>query len=152
MSEKGGSSAGTKEDQTGGSTKSSHGRSAAEWTAFLVSLVILLALLGIVTFDLLDRGHHPPEIVVRPQPQAVQLQDGLYYLPIDVTNRGDETAQDLLIQVSIVSPDRPTQTGQIEIRFLGGGATSQATLAFRQNPARGHLQVDRVSFVRPSNL
>ncbi len=126
-----------------------HGRSAVEWVTFAVSAAILLALIGLVIVQQGGRGDQPASIEVQPQLQAVRRVGESYYLPVAVTNQGDQTAGDVRVEVSLVDGQGGRESSQFQIDFLAGGATRLGTAVFRGDPARGTVRAAVVSFVHP---
>ena len=125
------------------------GRSAAERTTLAISLAILALLVGLVGYQYVDGGADSPIVEVRPQLQAVRREGEAYYLPIEIANRGNRTAEDVLVRVSLASGEGRRESGEFQVPFLAGGATREGIIIFRADPARGELTVDTVSFVEP---
>jgi uncharacterized protein (TIGR02588 family) len=78
----------------------------------------------------------------------VRHEDGSYYLPIDVTNRGSETVAAVLVQAELSSAGE-TQNAELTIDFLASGETAEGTVVFTTDPATGDLKVEVVSFQPP---
>lgn len=125
------------------------GRSAAEWATLGFSLAVLALLVVLVGYEYVAGGTDPPIVEVRPQVQAVRREGEAYYLPVEIANRGDRTAEDVLVRLSLASGDGRRESGEFLIPFLAGGATREGIVIFRADPARGELTVDTVSFVEP---
>lgn len=126
-----------------------HGRSAAEWTSFGISLAIVLALVGLVGYLQFSRGSRPPTIDVAPRLDRVRQIGDVYYVPIDVANGGDLTAQDVRIVLAHASDGDRVQSSELRFEYLAGGETARGTVSFRQDPSRGSVGVDTLSFLEP---
>ena len=125
------------------------GRSAAEWATLGFSLAVLALLVVLVGYEYVAGGTDPPIVEVRPQVQAVRREGEAYYLPVEIANRGDRTAEDVLVRLSLASGDGRRESGEFLIPFLAGGAIREGIVIFRVDPALGELTVDTVSFVEP---
>jgi uncharacterized protein (TIGR02588 family) len=125
------------------------GRSIAEWVSVGISLAIVLALAGLVVYQYLVGGTRPPLVVVTPQLDAIRREADAYYLPVEVVNRGDKTAEDVRVLLSLSSDQGARQSAELGVDFLAGGETARWTVVFREDPSRGRLTVDMLSFLEP---
>jgi uncharacterized protein (TIGR02588 family) len=115
------------------------GRSAAEWTTLAVSIAVLVTLVGLVTYLYVAGGGEPAVIEVHPRLDAVRREQDAYYLPVQVINRGDRTAEDVRVALTRFDDAGPQESGEVAFRFLAGGETGHATIVFRGDPTRGTL-------------
>jgi uncharacterized protein (TIGR02588 family) len=114
-------------------------RTAAEWVTFGVSVLILLALVGLVIFQALTRGNRPSTIKVEPMLEEVRQSEGAYYLPINITNDGDQAVGDVEIQMSLASEGSEPETIAFTVQFLAGGESQEETVVFSKDPSQGEL-------------
>jgi uncharacterized protein (TIGR02588 family) len=114
-------------------------RTAAEWVTFSVSVLILLALVGLVIFQALTRGNRPSTIKVEPMLQEVRQSEGAFYLPITITNDGDEAVGDVEVQMSLASEGSEPETVAFTVQFLAGGESQEETVVFSKDPSKGEL-------------
>jgi uncharacterized protein (TIGR02588 family) len=121
----------------------------AEWTSLGVSLAIVLTMVGLVSYLHVVGPTHPPVIEVRPRLDAVRRVDGQYYVPVEITNRGDRTAQDVRVQVSLGSQPGCGEAATLAVDTLAGGATAHATVIFTEDPVQRELTVGASSFLAP---
>lgn len=124
-------------------------RSIAEWTSLGISLSILLVLVGLVGYEAVAGGTRPPMIEVTPRLDAIRRANDAYHVPIEITNGGDATAEDVRVRVSLGSDDGEREATELLVPFLAGGATANGTAAFRADPAQRRLTVDGISFLEP---
>ena len=129
--------------------RQSSGRSGAEWTTLSISTAILLILIGLISYQYLAGSNQPAHIEVRPQLQQVRQAGDRYYLPVEVTNTGDKTAEDVRVGVSLTSAGSGKASSQLRFMFLAGHETSRGTVVFKEDPSKGDLSVDAVSFLQP---
>ncbi|MGH2351175.1 MAG: hypothetical protein ACRDJN_06120 [Chloroflexota bacterium] len=115
-----------------------------------MSVVILVGLIGLVTYEHFSRGTAPAAIEVQPHLADVRRNADAYYLPVEVANRGDLTARDVRIRLSLTPSGGEPQSSELLIDFLAGGATAHGTAVFRSDPSRGELRIDVLSYLDPS--
>lgn len=125
------------------------GRSPAEWTTLLVSLAILLGIAGLVTYLYAVDGNEKPVIVIEPQFAELRQAGDAYYLPVQVTNTGDETAADVRIVGELPTGSGEPETSELEFTFLAGRETADGTMVFSRAPTEAELRILPVSFQDP---
>ena len=123
-------------------------RTLAEWVTLSISLTIVLLLVGLITYEYFGRGNRPAVIEVRPRLESVRQAAGAYYLPVEITDQGDQTAGGLWVEVTLDSGEDGRESARLHVEFLDGGITEEGVVVFRQNPAEGRL-VHTVSFLKP---
>ena len=127
----------------------SDGRSIAEWTTLGISLAILLTVVGLVTYLYVRNDDQPATITVSTSLDEIRQDGGIYYLPVDVMNEGDETAEAVQIQAELDTGSGVPETAQLSIQFLAGGEKVQGTIIFSNNPEQGELSIRPVSYNKP---
>jgi uncharacterized protein (TIGR02588 family) len=122
------------------------GRSAAEWTTLAVSIVLILGLLALVTYVYIGGGNEPPIVEARPLLDEIRHEGESYYLPVEVTNRGGRTAEEVLIMAELAGSDGSAEQSEFTLDFLAGGETREGTAVFATDPSAGELTIDVASF------
>ena len=145
--------------QVGSKNVGRKGRSRAEWVSLAVSGLLLASLLGLIGYEHFSRGSAPPLIQVRPQLDAVREDpDGqgrtrgqgvTYYVPVEVKNLGDQTAEDVVVELVLQPPQGEPERAEVTIHLLAGGATQATTAIFRSDPRRGTLTATARSYLEP---
>ncbi len=126
------------------------GQSVAEWITLSVSVAVVLAVVGVIGYDYFaSAALRMPVIEVETVMGEVQEVDGAYYLPIEVTNRSEHTAEDVRVQVSLMPDQGERETSQFTIAFLAGGDTEHEVVVFDEDPSTADLSSDVQSFRRP---
>jgi uncharacterized protein (TIGR02588 family) len=120
----------------------------AERITFLISLAILLGLLGLLVFQLLAEDDQPPSIQVTLLRESAYRAAEMYYLPVEIANLGDQTAQNLEIVLSLESEDGQAEAASFAIPFLPGQDSIRGTAVFDQDPSTGEISID-ISFTEP---
>jgi uncharacterized protein (TIGR02588 family) len=86
---------------------------------------------------------------VTPRLDAVWREAVFSYLPVEVANLGDLTAEDILVRLLLASDDGEQESAEFTIRFLAGGASEEGVVVFRGDPVRGRLTIEGLSYVKP---
>ena len=114
-----------------------------------ISLLIVAGVVALIAYQQVAGGNRPPAIDVQWQLQNVRQEAGIYYVPVEVTNRGDATAEDLRIRPAFSASGDRRDLAELVIPFLAGGETVEGTIALPEDPARGTLTVTSISFMHP---
>jgi uncharacterized protein (TIGR02588 family) len=123
---------------------------AAEIITFIVSLLIVLAVVGTVIFMMLTESGKPAAISVTPEIGNVRQQDGMYYVPIKVENKGGLGAEAVLIRVTLEGDGNGEKTeSEFTVDFLAGGASADGVAIFRENPSGKNLTAECISYLKP---
>ena len=121
----------------------------AQWITLGASLLILLLVVGALTYFYFSGGSpQEPTIEVHPQLDAVREATDAFYVPVEVVNRGVQTASDVTVQFTLTSFDGVSETVPFTIAFLPGGGAVSTVAVFQLDPERGtfsHL----LAFSRP---
>ncbi len=122
------------------------GRATAEWVALAVSLAIILAFVGLAISQSLTGGLRPVNLEVVPQLDEVREVGGVYHLPVEVTNTGEETAENVQVTLTLQTSDEQPETAGFQFHFLAGGETQAAVAIFHVNPVEAGVTVKPVSY------
>jgi len=121
-------------------------RTAAEKITFAISIALILGLVILVTYVSIVGGGEPPIVEARPLPDQIRQEGESYFLPVAVTNRGGQTAEEVTIQAELSSSNGSAETSEFTLDFLAGGETREGTAVFASDPDVGELTVDVASF------
>jgi uncharacterized protein (TIGR02588 family) len=119
-------------------------RTLAEWVALSVSLLLLASVVGVILWLWVREPTGPPRFKV--EQGMVRSEDGLYHLPVAVTNVGGSAAAQVRVEgrLSVGGQDeRPVTT----IEFLPVQAREEVLLIFRGEPSGASVEV--VSYQQP---
>ena len=114
-------------------------RTRAEWVTLAISVAIVLALAGLLTFNYISRGTEPPALVAEPKLEEVRQAEAGYYLPIDITNNGDLLAQNVQVALTFTPEEGEPEEVQFEVQFLNGRETASRTVVLRADPSGTEL-------------
>ena len=122
--------------------------STAEWITLGISVLIVLGLAALVIYQQVVAGTQPPVIEVQPKLGEIREEGGTYYVPIDIANKGEVTAEDVEIQISLEIEGEEPETVAFTVKFLAGGETEEQTVVFQNDPAEGEF-THLVAFTTP---
>lgn len=105
-----------------------------------VSILILLVLFSLVIYEALGRDGGPVVLHVEPALEEIRQQEGLYYLPVQVSNESSHTATEVTITFTLRGEQGEAETAALAIPLLAGEATIRGVVAFRQAPTAGNLR------------
>ncbi len=109
-----------------------------------ISALLLAALVGGLLWSEASRGDSPVKVSLQAHEADAYRHDGLWYVPVTVTNDGDVAAE--LLQVELGSRD---ETADVEWEFVGGGQSVDATATFEQRPQPGDVELGTVTATAP---
>jgi uncharacterized protein (TIGR02588 family) len=118
-----------------------------EWSVFAIGLLLVLATLGFLVRETLTSAGGPPDVAARlgaPQPSA-----GGFMVPVEVTNVGQETAEDVRVTVILETPGGEREEADLDIAFLPRDSRRSGWVVFRADPRQGSLRLGPVAFEVP---
>ncbi len=127
------------------SNQERRGHSPAEWITLLISGLLIAAVVAAVGYFELTRGDLPASFQVEPQRAETRAGSGQFYLPIVVTNAGDEPAQEVRVRIDVHTGDS-TETAVFTLDLVAAGASEEGVAVFTQNPADGEVRAVVESF------
>jgi uncharacterized protein (TIGR02588 family) len=107
-----------------------------EWTVFAASLVLVLTVIGYLTYEAVTTGDNPPRIIV--SSGKAHEWNGLYRVPIAAQNLGDQTAEGVMIEVTLEGGGE-TETGEVAFAFLPRRSRREGWASFTRNPKTGKI-------------
>lgn len=102
-----------------------------EWTVFGVSALLVLGTLAFLVRDA-SKARTPPDLVVE-LGEAVPGAAG-HRVPLEIINRGGETAEDVHVEVVMESGAGEKETADVAIEFLPRGSSRKAWVTFKGDP------------------
>lgn len=124
-------------------------RSQAEWVSFSVASLLLTSVIGIASYLWLNEANgDPPQFEIRRQGEIRQAA-GQYYVPFQVTNSGDQTAESVRIMAELQIGDSFRQTGEQQIDFLSSQEVEAGAFIFTRNPQDGELTLRVTGYKLP---
>jgi uncharacterized protein (TIGR02588 family) len=122
-------------------------RTAAEWTALVVSSLVLAAVIGLILVQM--RGSTDPAAPVAVVADDVRQVGDRHHVDVTVTNEGDETAANVQVSAELTVDGEVVTTADQTIDFLAGAEEDDLVFVFDDDPADGELTVAVTGFERP---
>jgi uncharacterized protein (TIGR02588 family) len=117
-----------------------------EWTVFGVSAALIALVIGFLIFESATLGDALPDIQVRTgTPEA---RTGYFAVPLEVTNKGDQTAEGVHIEVVLRSGGKE-EHADLEIAFLPRRGAREAWVTFKTDPRQGTLEARVLGYEKP---
>lgn len=117
-----------------------------EWTAFAVGLVLVLGTLGYLGYDGFTMDDQPPYLEI--QLGAPLARENAFLVPVAVTNRGDQSAEDVRVEV-VLAHGQARERGELDMAFLPRGATRHGWVTFHADPRAGAMTSRVLGYERP---
>ena len=121
----------------------------AERITLVASIIVLVSILSVAVWSNVRTGEAPPDIVVEVDMENVREMDAGFYVPIEITNNGGTTAEDLVVSGELDLGEGDPETADVTIAFLAGGETEAAEMVFSAHPEDGEFTISPTSFLKP---
>jgi len=114
-------------------------RSTAEWVSFVISLLLVAAVVGMIAVQI--PGEHGPPVPTVAQSGPVRAEGGSFFVPVEVANDGDATAQNVQVLATLTQSDGTETIADQVVDFLASGETEKLEFVFDTDPREGELEV-----------
>ena len=119
-----------------------------EWIIFAVGLVLVIGTLGYLLYDATTISQAPPNIEV--QLGETQPQGQSFLVPVIATNKGQQTAETVQIEVVLEKDGKEAESAELEIQFLPRGAKRSGWVTFETDPSTVEkIKTRAVGFEKP---
>lgn len=118
-----------------------------EWAVFGVSAAILVALVGFLIYDALRARSDAPAISVTTG--AVIVRGQHFAVPVVVTNRGDQTAEGLRVEIALVREGQDVEVAEVTFAFVPRASWREAWALFRNDPRQFQIETRGIGFEKP---
>ncbi len=122
-------------------------RTKAEWITFGAATCILTGIIGLVMYTAVSNKQQPPILTV--SRKTIRLVSGKYYVPFEVINNGDETAESVQILAELRDNNQIEETGEQQIDFLSSREKEEGAFIFSTDPRQGQLTIRVASYKVP---
>ena len=113
---------------------------------FGVSAVLIAMVIGFLVFESATIGDALPDIQLRlGTPEA---RSSYFAVPLEVTNKGDQTAEGVHIEVVLRSGGKE-ERADLEIAFLPRRGSREAWVTFKTDPRQGTLEARVLGYEKP---
>lgn len=119
-----------------------------EWVVAAIGLVLVLASLGYLAYGALQqRAESTPQPLV--EMVRVERNGPRFLVLVRVTNRGDVTAEGLVVAGELKHQGQVLERSEVEFDFLPRHSSREAGLFFARDPASLQLELSAVSYRKP---
>ena len=105
-----------------------------EWIVFAIGCVLVLGAIGTLGYQIWTAAPPKPPMIEVTLGQAEQRGEH-YAIPVRLANRGDETAEAVLVQVTLEMSGGKSEKSEFQIQFLPRNASREGWVIFETNPA-----------------
>lgn len=122
-------------------------RTTAEWVVFGVATGIIAVIAGSIGWLWLqpyDSAHVAVQQIGEPRVEGQQT-----YVAAEVTNEGDETAENVQVRAEMKVDDEVVAEGEQVIDFLSGDETEELAFVFDEMPPNAQVELTVASFKVP---
>lgn len=124
-------------------------RGLPERVTLAVSILIVAAIMGALVTLTLRAGSAPASLHVQPDFHGAFQKHGSWYLPVEVTNTGDEPTDMVTVALDRATGDGDPEVAELQFSFVAGGETVSGWAAFDERPTPETIHVDPVSYTDP---
>jgi uncharacterized protein (TIGR02588 family) len=118
-----------------------------EWATGLVSALMVLALIGWVTFDAVTKEQAPPDFTI--EAQTAELISGGYRVRFEVTNSATTTAAGVTVRGEIRDGDSVVEDAEVVFDYVAAESKASGALIFARDPGSQQLQLRAVGYTDP---
>ena len=129
--------------------RGNEGRTGAEVVTLCVSSALLLALVGALAWLELTQGDEPPRVRTKLHFDQASERDGDWYLPVTITNTGDESTDVLRVAIERPIPGEQPEVADLDFAFVAGSEQVRGIAVFDEEPTPDTIEVDVVSITEP---
>lgn len=111
-----------------------------EWTLLSIGVAVMLVVVGYLLYEITSSTDDDPELILRTG--APVEQNGIWYLPIELENRGGSVAADATVEVCTPAGE----CADLTFQFVPRKSTRTGRLGFSREP--GDSIISRVRSYR----
>lgn len=138
----------SKKEASGSNRKTKVEKNWLEWVVFGAGLLLVVCVVGYLVYDGASMGDAPPDIEVKLG--APQRRGAEFVVPVAATNRGDQTAEGVQIEVVLETAEGgEPERGEFAIAFLPRRATRNGWVSFSRDPSTGRLKPRVLGYEKP---
>ena len=115
--------------------------------AFSLGLLLILGMIGYLSYQVFKLGEKPPQLQVQAEYQA-DLDD--YTYKVKVTNKGDETASNTNLKMTLYQDGKAQESGTFTIAYIPVQSEQLGWITFhtKRKPSDS-LVVSSITYLRP---
>jgi uncharacterized protein (TIGR02588 family) len=118
-----------------------------EWVAALIGAALIVGIVGFLVVEALREGATPPRIEI--EVVDISRSEAGHLVQIQVLNRGEATAAQLVVEGQLRRGDETVETATITLTFAPAGSSRSAGLIFENDPAEHDLKLRAQGYEAP---
>lgn len=123
-------------------------KNTLEWSVFTISLLSVISLLAFLTYQTITYNPSSPDLVVEYKHDPSQNAPHRYH--ITIRNKGQETAEEVQIELILEKNGRELEKATMQIPFAPQESKREGWVSFSKDPAKADTLYSRVvSYKRP---
>lgn len=119
----------------------------SEWVVALGGLLVVLGVLGVLTYEAFNGGETPPNVT--PKVLSVGRSRGGFLVQVAVANGGGETTAGLTLEGTLNRAGQAVETSEVTLAYVPGGSVRRAGLLFTHNPQEYQLELRTFGYQEP---
>lgn len=108
-----------------------------EWSITIISAILVFFTLGFLVYQMIYEEETPPNISLILG--EVSQKDGAFAVPIEATNKGTQTAENVMIEV-VLENEAAEEKAEITFAFLPGNSSAKGWVIFTKRPELKNLK------------
>lgn len=137
-----------KDQQNGSEDAAQPAPTALEWTVRLVSAAVLLALTGYIVWTAFQPTVNP-HFEFAFEIADMEERDGQWVVPLDVTNRGTSTLENVVVRLQLLDGERVIEEPEVTFALIGEEEVQKAEFWFTSEPVGYLLKPSVVGYRLP---
>ena len=122
-------------------------RPAIEWIVGGLGLLITIALVGFVGWQVLQNPGEPPQVDI--QVTGIGASADSYLVEVTAINRSSKTVAGLVVEGTLSRSGKEPEKSSTTFDYVPGNSQTHGGLFFNTDPAAGELQVRPTGYRRP---
>lgn len=117
-----------------------------EWTITVISGLIVAFVFGFLIYQIIYEEQKPPDIEV--VLGSVTQKDGAFSVPITASNKGSETAENVVVEVTF-KKDSIEERSEITFQYLPRNSSVKGWISFLSHPEPHQLKSRIMGYSTP---
>jgi uncharacterized protein (TIGR02588 family) len=118
-----------------------------EWSVFAASALLVAATIGYLAWSAVTHDSGEPDL--RVTTGRVLARGGVYVVPIVVRNLGNETAEQVRVEVTLRRGETEVERAQLDLMFVPRSSKRDGWVTFMKDPRGLTIDARAVGYERP---
>lgn len=134
--------------KTGVSGAGDDSKNGLEWTVFTLSLLLVITIIGYLVYQVYNQKEETPDIIVETRHDPSDNNPYRYH--ITVYNRGGQTAETVVIEVTVKKGGKELENAELELPFVPKESKREGWVNFSADPVLADtMEAHVVSYKKP---